>query len=142
VRVVADEVARLVGQIADAIRAAAAATIAAGALVLAGAIAAGHRRRVYDAVVLKAVGATRGDIARAFLIEHLALGLAAAGIAAALGTLAARLVTKEIMHIDWAFLPVPVALTAILAAVLAIALGFAGTWRALGQPAAPILRNE
>ena len=50
-------------------------TLAAGVLVLGGAIAAGHRRRVYDAVVLKVLGATRGTVAGAFLVEHLLLGL-------------------------------------------------------------------
>ena len=55
------------------------ATVASGILVLGGAVAAGHRRRVYDAVVLKVLGATRGAIAAAFLIEYVLLGLAARG---------------------------------------------------------------
>ena len=142
VRDVLDQVAGLVGRIADAVRASAASTVAAGALVLAGAIAAGHRRRVYDAVVLKAVGATRGDIARAFLYEHLAIGLAAALVASILGTVAARLLVTRIMRLEWIFLPWPVVLTALLAAGFCIAVGFVGTWRALGQKAAPYLRNE
>ena len=142
VRDVLDQVAGLVGRIADAVRASAASTVAAGALVLAGAIAAGHRRRVYDAVVLKAVGATRGDIARVFLYEHLAIGLAAALVASILGTVAARLLVTRIMRLEWTFLPWPVVLTALLAAGFCIAVGFVGTWRALGQKAAPYLRNE
>ncbi len=142
VRDVLDAVAGIVGRVADAVRLATAATLLAGALVLAGAIAAGHRRRVYDAVVLKAVGATRGDIARSFLIEHLAIGLIAAAVAAALGTFAARFAIVRVMHFDWTFLPLPVAATAVIAATVCIGLGFVGTWRALGQPAAPLLRNE
>jgi putative ABC transport system permease protein len=35
-----------------------------------------------------------------------------------------------------------VAVTAAVAAALTIGLGFAGTWRALGHKAAPLLRNE
>ncbi len=142
VRDVLDAVAGIVTRIADAVRLATVATILAGALVLAGAIAAGHRRRVYDAVVLKAVGATRGDIARSFLIEHLAIGLIAAAVAAALGSYAARFAIQRVMHFEWTFLPLPVAATALIAASVCIALGFVGTWRALGQPAAPLLRNE
>jgi putative ABC transport system permease protein len=142
VRDVIAQVEETVGKVADAVRAAAAVTLVAGGLVLAGAIAAGHRRRVYDAVVLKAMGATRGDIARAFLYEHLALGLAAAGVAAALGTIAAELLVRRIMHIDWSFLPAPVAVTALGATAFCLAVGFLGTWRALGQKAAPWLRNE
>ena len=142
VRDVLDAVTGIVERVADAVRMATAATILAGALVLAGALAAGHRRRVYDAVVLKAVGATRGDITRSFLIEHLAIGLIAAAVAAVLGTYAARFAIERVMHFDWVFLPWPVVATALLAAIVCIGLGFVGTWRALGQPAAPLLRNE
>jgi putative ABC transport system permease protein len=88
------------------------------------------------------MGATRGDIARAFLYEHLALGLAAAAVAAALGTVAAELLVRRIMHIEWSFLPVPVAATALGATAFCLGVGFLGTWRALGQKAAPWLRNE
>ena len=63
-------------------RATAAVTLAAGLLVLAGAVAAGHRRRVYDAVVLKVLGATRRRIMGAFLIEYGLIGLATAMFAA------------------------------------------------------------
>ena len=52
----------IVSAIGTALRATAAITLAAGTLVLAGAVAAGHRRRVYEAVVLKVLGATRGDV--------------------------------------------------------------------------------
>ena len=52
-------VGRVVGLIGVAVRLTALVTLAAGALVLGGAIAASHRRRVYDAVVLKVLGATR-----------------------------------------------------------------------------------
>jgi putative ABC transport system permease protein len=142
VREVIAQVEETVGRVADTVRAAAAVTLLAGGLVLAGAIAAGHRRRVYEAVVLKAVGATRSDIARAFLYEHAALGLAAAAVAAVLGTVAARLLVSRIMQMDWIFLPGPVAATAVFAAVFCLAIGFLGTWRALGTKAAPWLRNE
>ena len=51
---------RVVGQLASAVRAAAAVALIASVLVLAGALAAGNRARVHDAVVLKTLGATRG----------------------------------------------------------------------------------
>jgi putative ABC transport system permease protein len=142
VRDVLEQAAETIGRVADAVRASAAATVIAGALVLAGAIAAGHRRRIYESVVLKAVGATRGDIARAFVYEHLAIGLTAAAVAAVLGTIAAQLLVTRIMRLEWSFLPWPVAVTALFAAIFCIAIGFAGTWRALGHKAAPYLRNE
>jgi putative ABC transport system permease protein len=132
----------IIAAIATALRATAAITLIAGTLVLAGAVAAGHHRRVYEAVVLKVLGATRRDVTRAFLIEYGLLGLASAAIAAALGTLAAYLVLTRVMHTDWTFLPMAVLATALLATLLTLGVGYAGTWRALGAKAAPFLRNE
>ena len=135
-------VARVVATIGSAIRLVALATLAAGILVLAGAVAAGHRRRVYDAVVLKVLGATRGALALAFLIEHGLVGLVTALVAAGLGTLAAYGLVTGAMHAEWVFLPGPLVATAGLAIILTLVLGFAGTWRALGAKPAPYLRNE
>jgi putative ABC transport system permease protein len=135
-------VSGIIAAIAVALRATAAVTLAAGTLVLAGAVAAGHRRRVYEAVVLKVLGATRRDITRVFLIEYGLLGLATAAIAAGLGTLAAFLVLTRVMHQAWDFLPAALAATAVLATVLTLAAGYFGTWRALGAKPAGFLRNE
>lgn len=137
-----EQVGALIAQIAVAVRAIAAVALVAGVLVLAGAVAAGHQRRVYDAVVLKVLGATRRSVAQAFLLEYGLLGLVTAAIAAVLGTVAAWLVLTEIMQADFVFLPGAVAATALLATAITVGFGFAGTWRALGQKAAPLLRNE
>lgn len=132
----------IVGSIAMAVRITAGVTLATGALVLAGAIAAGHRRRIYEAVVLKVLGATRRQIAGSFLIEYGLLGLAAALIAGIIGTLAAYFVLTRVMHTPWTFVFVDVAGTALLATGFTLLAGFAGTWHALGAKAAPFLRNE
>jgi putative ABC transport system permease protein len=110
--------------------------------VLAGAVAADYRRRVYDAVVLKVLGATRRTIAAAFLVEYGLMGLVSAVIAGGLGTLIAYLMVTGPLRTDWIFVPAP--LLAVLAAAIGLTmlLGFAGTWRALGAKAAPLLRNE
>jgi putative ABC transport system permease protein len=135
-------VRRIIGLIGDAVRLTALATLAAGALVLGGAIAAGHRRRVYDAVVLKVLGATRGAILASLLIEYGLLGALAGLAAAGIGTVAAWALVTRVMQADWVFLPLPVLKTVAAAVVLTLGLGFAGTWRALGAKAAPYLRNE
>ncbi|MFQ6017797.1 MAG: ABC transporter permease [Kiloniellaceae bacterium] len=135
-------VATLLGHIATAVHAAAGVTLVAGALVLAGAVAAGHHRRVYDSVILKVLGATRADVAGAFLIEYGLLGLLTAAVAVVIGSAAADLVLTAVMATPFAFLPWAVAGTALSATAVTLALGFAGTWRALGQKAAPVLRNE
>ncbi len=135
-------VGRVVRLIAAAVRLTGLLTLAAGALVLSGAIAAGHRRRVYDAVVLKVLGATRGALLSGLLVEHALLGGLAGVIAGGLGTLAAYFVLTRLMNAAWVFLPLPMVATVAGAALLSAVLGLAGTWRALGVAAAPFLRNE
>ncbi len=99
--------AALLARIGAALSATAGLTLAAGALVLAGAVAAGQRRRVRDAVVLKTVGATRAQIRRAFLVEFGLLGVTAGVIAAAAGTAAAWAVVRFVMRADWGLPPAP-----------------------------------
>lgn len=137
-----DTINGILGNIGLAVRITAGVTLLAGTLVLAGAVAAGHRRRVYDSVVLKVLGATRMTVLRAFLLEYGALGLITAAISGALGTLTAWAVLTQVMEFDWTFLPGAVLTTALLCTAITLGLGFIGTWRALGQPAAPLLRNE
>jgi putative ABC transport system permease protein len=123
-----------------AIRGASALTLVMAVLVLGGALAAGHRHRVYDAVVLRAVGATRGQLLLAYGLEYLLIGFAAALFGVAAGTLAAALVIVEVMNLPFIWLP-GLAATAAGAAILAtVVLGLAGTFRVLGQKPAPVLR--
>ena len=136
-----DGVRRVIGQLGAAARAVAAVTLMTSILVVAGAVAAGQRRRVYDAVVLKVLGATRADIAKAYLAEYALMGLAAGLLAAGLGTLAGYLVVTQVLHAEWHFLPGAVALNATLCLALALGIGFAGTWRALGRNTAAVLRH-
>jgi putative ABC transport system permease protein len=125
-----------------AVQVTAAIALVAGALVLAGAIAAGHNRRIYESVVLKVLGATRADVLRAFVFEYLLLGLATGIIAAFVGSLAAWGVVDEVMHIPWTINFGLIAI--VIASCIAVTLtaGFTGTWRAMGTKAAPLLRNE
>ena len=132
----------VLGTLSVAVRMTAAVALFAGALVLAGAIAAGHSRRIYESVVLKVLGATRGNVLSAFVFEYCLLGLATGAIAVGVGALASWAVVVHIMKLEWDMgygLAVGVVGVCILVTLLA---GFAGTWRALGIKAAPLLRNE
>jgi len=132
----------LLDRIAWAIRAAAALTLAAGALVLAGAVAADRRSRTFEAVVFKVLGATRGRIAGTYLVEYGVLGMVTAAIAAGLGTAVGWAVSVWVMDFAWSVRWDIVAFTVAICVALTLAVGFAGTWRILGQKAAPHLRNE
>ena len=142
VRQALDMLKTVLDTLSVAVRLTASVALVAGALVLAGAIAAGHSRRIYESVVLKVLGATRGDVLRAFVFEYLLLGLATGVIAAGVGTIAAWAVVSEVMKIAWA-VDLPLILLVIASCILVTLLaGFTGTWRAMGTKAAPLLRNE
>jgi putative ABC transport system permease protein len=136
-----DIVNGLIAQLATAIRAAATVALLASVLVLAGALAAGNRARIHDAVVLKTLGATRRTLMTAFSLEYLMLGLATAVFSLASGTLAAWFVISRIMTLPWVFLPNVAVATLLVALVLTIGIGLTGTWRILGMKAGPVLRE-
>jgi putative ABC transport system permease protein len=136
-----DVINTLVGQLATAIRAAASVALIASVLVLAGALAAGNRARTHDAVVLKTLGATRVMLIRAFSYEYLILGAATAIFALLAGSVAAWYIVSRIMHLPSAFLPDVAFSTLAIALVLTVGIGLIGTWRVLGQKAAPVLRE-
>ncbi len=131
----------IVAQLAVAIRAAAAVALIASVLVLAGALAAGNRARIHDAVVLKTLGATRRTLITAFSTEYFLIGAATAIFALAAGGAAALFVVSQIMGLPYLMLPSVAVSTLIIALVLTVGIGLAGTWRVLGQKAAPVLRN-
>ena len=117
-------------------------SILAGVLVLAGAMLATQRRRVHEAVVMKVLGATRARIAGTFAWEFAFLGLATATAALGVGTLAAYLVVRRLMNLEWTFLPMVAVAVAVGAMVLTLAFGLAGTLAALRQRPLALLRNE
>jgi putative ABC transport system permease protein len=124
-----------------AIRGASALTLLVAVLVLGGALAAGHRHRVYDAVILKTVGATRLRLLSAYALEYFALGLATAVFGVAAGTAAAAFVVTKVMHLSFAVVPGPSLVAAAGAVAATVVLGLLGTFTALGQKPAPVLRN-
>jgi putative ABC transport system permease protein len=136
-----DTANRLVGQITTAIRAAAAIALVASVLVLAGALAAGNRARAHDAVILKTLGGTRRLLIRAFTYEYLILGFATAVFSLLSGGVAAWYVVSRIMNLRSLFLTDVAVTTVVVALVMTVGIGLAGTWRILGQKAAPMLRE-
>ena len=79
---------------------------------------------------------------QAYAIEYGLLGAATAVVAGLIGTIAAWAVVTRLMQFEWLFQPWIVVATLAGSAALTLAFGFVGTWRALGDKAAPLLRNE
>ena len=137
-----ETIAQITDQLAFAIRGATSIALLAAILVLAGAIAAGQRARIYDAVVLKTLGATRWRLMQAYLMEYGILGLATALFGVLAGALAASVIVTKVMRLDhfiwdWS----SAAQAAGIALAITLTLGLAGTWRVLGQKPAQRLRD-
>jgi len=132
----------LLGKVMTAIRATAGVTLLIGAAVLAGAVAAGQQQRKYLAVLYKTLGATRGRIIRAELLEFGLLGLATAALSVLLATLTAYALCRWAFEVEFVFSGLAAAQTVLLALALVLAVGAIATWRVLSAKAAPYLRAE
>ena len=142
VRDVMERVAVVLGEIAVAVRLVALFTLGTGLVVMAGALAATRSQRLYESVVLRTLGATRGVVARAFAVEYGLLG-AAAGIGGGLlATLLAWGVVHWVLDAPWSFDPTPLVVGLAVTITLALAVGFLTTFRLLGQKPLPVLRRE
>jgi putative ABC transport system permease protein len=141
VREAVDAFGNILTNLVRAIRGASGLTLVVAVLVLGGALAAGHRHRVYDAVILKTVGATRGRLLAAYAIEYLTLGVATAVFGVVAGAAAAAFVLSRVMNLPFTLLPGPALIAAAAAIVTMVLLGLIGTYTALGQKPAPVLRN-
>jgi putative ABC transport system permease protein len=120
------QVKSLLESIDGAVRIATAFAIAMGMIVLAGSVVATRRQRARDIVLLRLVGATRGEVARSQLVEFAALSAAVALVALGAGVLAAQQVVTRLFEFqfrpDWITLsqiPAGAIALAVLAAFLA-----------------------
>ncbi len=135
------QVDTLLQQLATGIGAASLVTILAGLLVLAGTIAAGARTRLYDATVLKVVGATRTQIALVYIAEYGFLGVATGIIALGAGSLAAAIAAKQILGISFVFDGSAALMTVAGGGAAALLFGLIGAMAALRARPAARLRN-
>ncbi|PYQ25083.1 MAG: hypothetical protein DMF79_00195 [Acidobacteria bacterium] len=135
-------VEEILGRVALAIRFMALFSLAAGAVVLVGAVAASRYQRVREAVLLRTLGATRGQLLRILLAEYASLGVLAAATAILLSAAAAWALVR--FGFDAAFaLPVPALLAlAGVVVVLTIVVGLLGSAEVLRRPPLEVLRAE
>ena len=141
VREALDAVGHIVTNLVLGLRGATALTLVTALLVLAGALASGHENRVHDAVVLKVLGATRTRLIAAYVLEYALVGGATALFGIAAGSAAAALIVTRVMTLTFEWLPGPAFAAAGGAIAATVLLGLAGTFAALGQKPAPVLRN-
>jgi putative ABC transport system permease protein len=135
------QVGEMLAALARGVSVASLITILSGVLVLAGAIAAGHRARLYDAVVMKVLGATRARLGAVYAIEYGLLGTIAGLAALGAGTIAAWSVAYFVLDIPFVFATRAVVLTIVGGALGTLVLGLAGGFAALSAKPALRLRN-
>lgn len=135
------QVRTLLDQMATAILIAASVTIMAGIAVLVGAIAAARQARSYDAVILKTLGGTRGQIMAAQAAEYGLLALLLAALALALGLGAGWYVMRQVF--DFGFAPdwTVVIGTLVTGAVVTLGIGLAGSLPLMSVRPARALRR-
>jgi putative ABC transport system permease protein len=141
VREVMETIGAVVSNLALAIRGASAVTLISAILVLGGALAAGHRHRVYDAVILKTLGATRARLLGAYALEYLMIGLATAVFGVIAGSVAAWLIVTRLMTLSFVWQAASATGVVLAALAVTVGLGLAGTLLALNQKPATVLRN-
>ncbi len=141
VREALETIGTVVTNLVLAIRGASAVTLISAILVLGGALAAGHRHRVYDAVILKTLGATRARLLGAYALEYLLIGLATALFGVFAGSIAAWLIVTRLMTLSFVWQAGSATGVVAAALIVTVGLGLVGTLLALNQKPATVLRN-
>lgn len=139
---VLDSFARVLDRLSLAIRAVALFCVFTGGLVMGAALAATRYRRLYESVILKALGATRGLILGSFAFEYLLLGMVGGLIGVGLACALSWALLRFIFELPWELHPQVLFIGLGLTMGLTLAIGLLSTYRLLGQRPLAVLRHE
>ncbi|MBH0179052.1 MAG: FtsX-like permease family protein, partial [Nitrospira sp.] len=141
---VLDSFARVLDRLSLAIRTVALFCVLSGGLVMAAALAATRYRRLYESVILKALGATRGviAIAQTFAVEYALLGALGGLLGSVLASALSWAVLSTVFDLAWSLQPAVLATGFVATVTLTLLVGFLSTYRILGQPPLSVLRHE
>ncbi len=109
---------------------------------MAAALAATRYRRLYESVILKALGATRGVIVRSFAAEYALLGALGGLLGCALASALSWALLVTVFDLSWSLQPAVLAVGFGATITLTILVGFLSTYQVLGQPPLAVLRHE
>lgn len=135
------QIRSIMSRVVDAVQFVFLFTLAAGIVVLIAAMSATQAERLYDAVLMKTLGAPRSLIARAVAVEFATIGLCA-GLIGGIGAWACGwLIARKVLHVSYDFQPLVIG-TGIAVGVLAIVgVGAYAVLRALREPVSSALRR-
>ena len=117
-------------------------TVLTGAVVLVGAIFMGRHQRVREAVLLRTLGAQRGQLRRMMLAEYAALGLLSALAGSLLAVIAHALLAHFVFKLPAVPAFAPVAITVVAVTGLTMLTGWAANRSVSASPPLEILRQE
>jgi putative ABC transport system permease protein len=138
-----DRVREIVQRVTGAVRWVLGFSLLAGALVLAAALATSGQERRHEAALLRTLGARRGVLRVAAACEFALLGLIAGMTAAAGAMVGGWWLGRSVFHLK-GFVPqvLPLTIAALLAAIVVMLLGLAGTRKVTHTPPMRLLRAE
>jgi putative ABC transport system permease protein len=142
VRDVLERVAGVLDQVAIATRAVAAGSVLAGLVVMAGALSVTRAQRLYQSVLLRTLGASRGAVARIFAVEYVLTGVTAGALGSVLAAALSWAVLRFALGLPWTWSPAALLGGPVGAVALALLVGALGSWRLLGAPPLTVLRRE
>ncbi len=142
VREVLNRVSGILEDVSSAVMISAMLTVICSILVMAGAIHASLHKRIFDTVMLKVLGATRGRILRIYLTEFAIIAVSVAVIAVIIGSAGAWGIMQLMIFSEFTLMPDVVAIAIGSSLVIAIALGLLATHFTLGVRPLSLLRNE
>lgn len=132
----------MVDRVAGVIRFMAGASVLAGVVILGGSIAATRFRRVREAAIFKALGATRGVLLRALAVEYAVLGLVSGVVGTGVGAALAWGVLTLVMRVPWSAPPALLWMLPLATAVLTLLVGLVALLGVIAEKPLAVLRDE
>ncbi len=142
IREVLEKVAAIFARLAAAVSWLGGFTVAAGGVILAGAVSAAAARRGREIALLKTLGMTRRQVVARFAVEYAVVGAIAGLVGAAGANVLAWAVLTRGFEMSWSLRPVATAATVLLAIVLTCATAIAAGWGALQRRPLAALKAE
>lgn len=134
-------VERLLHRVSLAIRFMAAFSLATGALVLLGAVAAGRLERIREGALLKTLGATRRQLSRILLAEYVTLGLLAGLVGVGLSVAGGWAMMRYVFELRFALPALPLAAVLAVTACLVAVVGVTASGEVFRRTAMEVLRE-
>jgi putative ABC transport system permease protein len=133
---------RIIDRVSLAVRFMAVFSLITGTIVLIGSIATTRFQRIREGVLLRTLGATRGQVLRVIFAEYLSLGVLSSVMAVLLASVATWAITKFIFESSFALPYAALGGLAAAIAVLTVTVGFWNSLEVVNRTPLEVLRND